>query len=80
VHPDQLELPLRWKKPRIVLVNSMSDLFHPSVLTAFIKDVFSVMAQTRRHTYRVLTMRSKRLLQLSDQLNWSPNIWMGVHR
>jgi protein gp37 len=78
LHPDQLGLPFRWGKPRVVFVNSMSDLFHPSVPATFIQQVFSVMADTPRHTYQVLTKRSKRLLQLTDRLDWPPNVWMGV--
>lgn len=78
VHQDQLGLPYRWAKPRVVFVNSMSDLFHRSVPTGFILDVFAVMADTPRHTYQVLTKRSKRLLQLGDQLQWPSNVWMGV--
>ena len=78
LHPDQLELPYRWAKPRVVFVNSMSDLFHRSVPTSFIKDVFAVMADTPRHTYQVLTKRSKRLSQIADRLPWPSNVWMGV--
>jgi protein gp37 len=77
-HSDALNTPFTWKKPKVVFVNSMSDLFHPEVPFAFIKAVFAVMNQTPNHTYQVLTKRSDRLLQLSEQLNWTPNIWMGV--
>jgi len=78
IHRDQLELPYRWARPRVVFVNSMSDLFHPSVPLSFIRDVFHVMKDTPRHTYQVLTKRSRRLAQLADRLEWAPNIWMGV--
>lgn len=78
VHPDALQLPRRWISPRVVFVNSMSDLFHPDVPIEFIKDVFEVMAGTPRHTYQVLTKRSRRLADIADQLDWSSNVWMGV--
>lgn len=78
VHEESLELPHRWRKPRQIFVNSMSDLFHPSVPTEFIQRVFAVMADTPRHTYQVLTKRSHRLMTLADQLPWPSNVWMGV--
>jgi len=78
MHKDQLDLPRRWKAPRVIFVNSMSDLFHPEVPDAFIADVFAVMRDTPRHTYQLLTKRSKRLAQLSDSLDWPANLWMGV--
>jgi protein gp37 len=62
----------------VVFVNSMSDLFHRDVPLGFIRDVFAIMSDTPRHTYQVLTKRSKRLAQIADKLEWSPNIWMGV--
>lgn len=77
-HADALNIPFTWKKSKVVFVNSMSDLFHPEVPIEFIKAVFLVMNQTPQHTYQVLTKRSNRLLELSAQLNWTPNIWMGV--
>lgn len=77
-HPDSLNIPFSWKKPKVVFVNSMSDLFHPDVPLDFIKAVFSVMNQTPQHIYQVLTKRSERLLELSVELNWTDNIWMGV--
>ena len=78
MHPDALNIPFTWKKSKIVFVNSMSDLFHPDVPTEFIKSVFAVMNKTPQHIYQVLTKRSERLLALSDELNWTKNIWMGV--
>jgi len=78
VHPDALNIPFTWKKPKVVFVNSMSDLFHPQVPFEFIKAVFAVMNKTPQHIYHVLTKRSERLLELSNQLNWTNNIWMGV--
>lgn len=71
-------LPLRWKKPRRVFVNSMSDLFHRDVPLEFIQRVFSVMNQAKQHTFQVLTKRSARLLELSPKLEWADHIWMGV--
>ena len=78
LHEDLLELPHRWRAPRVVFVNSMSDLFHPDIPLDFIQRVFKVMADTPRHTYQILTKRSKRLASLADQLDWPPNVWMGV--
>jgi protein gp37 len=77
-HADALNTPFTWKKSKIVFVNSMSDLFHPEVPVDFIKSVFAVMNQTPQHIYQVLTKRSERLLELSKELNWTTNIWMGV--
>jgi protein gp37 len=75
---DALELPLRWKRPRVVFVNSMSDLFHADVPEAFIRRVFDVMAATPRHTFQVLTKRAERLQRVGSRLRWPPNVWMGV--
>jgi protein gp37 len=77
-HEDSLMTPFEWKKPKVVFVNSMSDLFHPSVPIAFIKKVFHVMNETPQHTYQVLTKRAERLFEIHEQLNWTSNIWMGV--
>lgn len=77
-HPDTLNTPFTWKKPKVVFVNSMSDLFHPEVPLDYIKSVFSVMNQTPQHTYQMLTKRSDRLLEIADNLHWTQNIWMGV--
>lgn len=70
--------PYEWRKPKIVFVNSMSDLFHPEVGIEFIKKVFHVMNDTPQHTYQVLTKRGDRLYEIHNQLNWTKNIWMGV--
>jgi protein gp37 len=78
LHPDTLDLPRSWGAPLVVFVNSMSDLFHPDVPFEFINDVFAVMADTPRHTYQVLTKRSKRLKQVAQRLTWPDNVWMGV--
>lgn len=78
LHPDLLKQPFTWKQPRIVFVNSMSDLFHESVPAAFIRRMFFVMNTCQQHTFQVLTKRSERLKELADVLKWTPNIWMGV--
>jgi protein gp37 len=78
VHPDSLDLPRSWRKPRVVFVNSMSDLFHARVPDVFVKDVFRVMRETPHHTYQLLTKRPKRLARMADQLPWPGNVWMGV--
>ncbi|MFN2453317.1 MAG: DUF5131 family protein [Pyrinomonadaceae bacterium] len=78
VQEHALELPLRWKKPQVIFVNSMSDLFHKKVPTDFILRVFDVMRRAHWHRFQILTKRSDRLLALSPQLPWQPNIWMGV--
>lgn len=78
MHPKSLELPLSWKKPQTIFVNSMSDLFLEDIPTEFIQQVFYVMRHAHWHTFQVLTKRSARLAELSNELPWAPNIWMGV--
>ena len=78
LQPHMLELPLRWKKPQTVFVNSMSDLFHKDVPVSYVKKVFDVMRRAHWHRFQVLTKRAGRLAQLSSSLEWAPNIWMGV--
>ena len=78
IHPGTLDEPLRWRKPRVVFVNSMSDLFHREVPTAFIERVFAVMNRASRHTFQVLTKRPRRAVTLSGRLDWTPNIWLGT--
>lgn len=78
LHENALELPLKWKKPQTIFVNSMSDLFHKDVPEEFILRVFEVMARADWHQFQVLTKRSDRLLDLSTKLPWRPHIWMGV--
>jgi len=78
IHPHTLEMPLSWKKSQTIFVNSMSDLFLDEVPTAFIKQVFDVMGRAGWHTFQVLTKRAERLAELSPELPWAPNIWMGV--
>ncbi len=78
LHEQVLELPFNWKKPQIIFVNSMSDLFHEEVPLDFIKKVFKVMNRSNWHIFQILTKRSERLKELSHLLPWNSNIWMGV--
>lgn len=78
LHEEALDVPKRWTTPRVVFVNSMSDLFHARVPDDFVRRVFDVMAETPRHTYQVLTKRPRRLSRLANVLPWPENIWMGV--
>ena len=78
LHPDTLAIPEGWTRPRMIFVNSMSDLFHPEVPVTFVEDVLAVMRRTPQHTYQVLTKRSKRLAALADDADWPPNLWLGV--
>lgn len=78
LHPDSLDQPRRWRTPRRVFVNSMSDLFHEAVPLKFIDQVFRVMAETPQHTYQILTKRSRRLRNVAGDLIWPDNVWMGV--
>jgi len=75
---ERLDLPLAWKKPRTIFVNSMSDLFHEKVPLAFIQQVFHTMEIASWHTFQILTKRSERLAELAPDLSWPPNVWMGV--
>lgn len=78
MHEHILELPLKWKKPQTIFVNSMSDLFHKDVREDFIQKVFDIMNQASWHTFQVLTKRADRLAEISGRLTWGKNIWMGV--
>lgn len=78
LQPQMLELPLSWKKPKTIFVNSMSDLFHQDVPVGYIKKVFRVMNEAHWHRFQVLTKRAGRLRALNDRLEWTENIWMGV--
>jgi protein gp37 len=78
LQPRMLELPLQWKKPQRIFVNSMSDLFHEDVPLPYIREVFGVMRRASWHRFQVLTKRAERLEHLSAQLDWSDNVWMGV--
>lgn len=77
-HPDLISIPYRLKKPHVIFVNSMSDLFHEAIPESFIRDIFEVMNNCPQHTFQILTKRSQRMLRLSKDLLWSKNIWMGV--
>jgi protein gp37 len=78
LQPHAIELPLRWKRPQRIFVNSMSDLFHQDVPADFIRAVFDTMARANWHQYQILTKRADRLLELNHLLSWQPHIWMGV--
>lgn len=78
LQPQALEIPLKWRSPRMIFVNSMSDLFHHDVPLSYIKEVFRVMNQANHHVFQVLTKRHERLLEVHAELTWTENIWMGV--
>jgi len=78
LHENTLTIPLHWKKPQTIFVNSMSDLFHKDVPISFIQKVFHTMRKAHWHQFQILTKRSKQLLTLNTQLDWPPNVWMGV--
>lgn len=78
VHRDLFEKPMEWKKPKMIFVNSMSDIFHEDIPEQDILDLFDVMNRATWHTFQVLTKRADRMVELSDKINWTDNIWMGV--
>jgi protein gp37 len=78
LHPERLDQPRRWRRPRVIFVNSMSDLFHERVPLSYVEDVFAVMAEESRHTFQILTKRAERLAELAAFLSWPSNVWMGV--
>jgi protein gp37 len=78
LHQDLIEQPLRWKKPKYIFVNSMSDLFHEDVPAEFIEGIFRIMVRAKWHIFQILTKRSERLLKIADDLPWAQNIWVGV--
>lgn len=78
LHPSVLNQPFSWRSPRVVFVNSMSDLFHARVPLGFVQEAFAVMAETPQHTYQILTKRSSRLAKVADRIDWPANVWMGV--
>jgi len=78
LHEQAIQLPLTWKAPQMIFVNSMSDLFHEQVPVEFILQVFEVMEKAHWHTFQVLTKRSLRLLELNSKISWPANVWMGV--
>lgn len=78
LHDDLLDLPLQWRTPRLIFVNSMSDLFHPDVPVDFIQQVFTTMERASQHTFQILTKRPARAASLSAVLPWPENVWMGT--
>ena len=78
IHKDLFSHPLEWKKPKMIFVNSMSDLFHEQVSEETILELFDIMNKATWHTFQVLTKRADRLVDLSPKIKWTPNIWMGV--
>jgi protein gp37 len=78
IWPERLEQPLRWTRPRMIFVNSMSDLFHEDIPLSYIEQVFDVMGQAGHHTFQVLTKRDARLAEIAPALTWHPNVWIGV--
>lgn len=78
IWPQRLDQPQRWKRPRMIFVNSMSDLFHERIPDAFIREVFKSMEEADWHTFQILTKRPDRLVELADALPWPSNVWMGV--
>ena len=78
LHPESLDLPTHWRKPRLVFVNSMSDLFHQDVPFEYIARVFETMVRADHHIYQLLTKRAERLAELAPRLPWPPHVWAGV--
>ncbi len=80
LHPDVLEVPARWRRPRVIFVNSMSDLFHPRVPEAYIGEVFAAMARSPQHTFQILTKRPKRMAAVVSRLQPAslPHVWLGT--
>jgi protein gp37 len=78
IHPSALRQPYQWRSPKLVFVNSMSDLFHAKVPKMFVREVFGIIADTPQHTYQLLTKRSTRMLRMADDLKWPSNLWLGV--
>jgi protein gp37 len=76
--PERLDVPLRWRKPKTIFVNSMSDLFHEDIPVPFVEQVFATMVKAHWHTFQILTKRHDRLAELAPHLPWPPNVWMGV--
>jgi len=78
LHRSAIDTPLHWRAPRVIFVNSMSDLFHEAIPDEFIEEVFAVMAEAHWHVFQILTKRHERLLEIAGQLEWPDNVWMGV--
>ncbi len=77
-HRDSLDIPIKWKKPRMIFVNSMSDIFHEDIPDEFILSIFEVMNKAKHHIYQILTKRSQRMMQIIPKIDLPDNIWMGV--
>lgn len=78
LHPDLVEMPLRWKTPKKIFVNSMSDLYHSEIPDEYIRQVFDVMRRAHWHQFQILTKRPQRLVRLASSLPWPKNVWQGV--
>ena len=78
IHNDLIDLPTKWKTPKRIFVNSMSDIFHEKVPDEVILKIFNTMNKCPQHTFQVLTKRPERLITLNERIKWTPNIWMGV--
>jgi protein gp37 len=78
LQPDVMNVPLHWKRPRMIFVNSMSDLFHKDVPDEYIAECFAVMELASQHTFQVLTKRPERAAELAADLFWPSNVWMGT--
>ncbi len=78
LHPHVLQLPLKWKTPKSIFVNSMSDLFHQNIPFNFVRQAFDVIEQAQQHRFQILTKRASRLAELASSLHWVKNIWIGV--
>jgi len=78
LHEDKVDLPLRWREPQMIFVNSMSDLFHQKVPAEFIRKVFDVMREASHHRFQVLTKRARRMAQFGATIEWPDNVWAGV--
>src|SRR6185437_8127892 len=78
LQPDVLDVPLHWKRPRVIFVNSMSDLFHVDVPLKYIQRCFAVMQEAKQHTFQILTKRADRVAEVAQALPWPHNVWMGT--
>jgi protein gp37 len=78
LQPDALDIPLKWKRSRLIFVNSMSDLFHKDVPLEFIQRVFAVMEEASQHQFQVLTKRPEIAQQYAEHLPWPANVWLGT--
>ena len=76
--PERLGAPLKWRKPKTIFVNSMSDLFHEDIPLGFVEEIFATMQAAHWHTFQILTKRNERLVELAAHFDWPSNVWMGV--